>query len=368
MVLSAGEIVSETYCFNADTSEGNYTILNNTCIRDSRLSLKAKGLHTYFMSLPPKWNLYKSELVKHSRDGMESVNSAIKELVKFGYVEITEQQRTSSGKFSGKAYGFHAKPIKDISEEHLKDSEQNPSDVEHRQGFPATVKPSTVKPLTENPQLLTTNKLTTDEQRTKLTNLKSGKVSESVLKNIIISLFSGEYPFDKNFESAVLKHLADAGIEEINLESYLKYVFERTKLGNVQKSFEGLFRKLALANSIIRDFKNSCFMKKSEEKQDVKRHIKYIDCPICSTRFDEIHFGCPTCGLSLREMDEPSSPEFIARRVLYEMSEEEREKYESALFERLTLIKNQTRRSFLTENEKIQFWKEYGILTQTNKE
>ena len=73
--------MSETFCFNADPTEGNFTILNNTCIRDERLSLKAKGLHTYLMSLPSGWKLYKSELVHHSTDGIDSVNSALKELI-----------------------------------------------------------------------------------------------------------------------------------------------------------------------------------------------------------------------------------------------------------------------------------------------
>ena len=71
--------MSETFFYNADISKGNFTILDNTCIRDRRLSLKAKGLHTYFMSLPRDWKLYKSELVNHFKDGIDSVNSAIKE-------------------------------------------------------------------------------------------------------------------------------------------------------------------------------------------------------------------------------------------------------------------------------------------------
>ncbi len=358
--------MSETYCFNADTSEGNFTILNNTCIRDTRLSLKAKGLHTYFMSLPPNWSLYKSELVKNCKDGIESVNSALKELIEYGYVEITEQKRSENGRFSGKAYGFHAKPIKSIPEKLSKD-EDDSSDDEHRHGFPATVKPSTVKPstvkpLTENPLLLTTNKLNTDKQRTELTNPESETVSESVFVNIIKGLFGGEYPFDKNFESTVQKQLKNAGIEEANLEAYLKYVFERTKLGNVQKSFEGLFRKLALANSIIRDFRNSCFIKKAEEKQKSEQHIKYIDCPICSTRFKEYDFSCPTCGVSVKEIKDQNQIDFIVKKKLYEMSESEKDAYEAAWDKMTKQVKERTGRPFLLENEKIQFWKEYGIL------
>lgn len=344
--------MSETFCFNADPTEGNFTILNNTCIRDERLSLKAKGLHTYLMSLPSGWKLYKSELVHHSTDGIDSVNSALKELIKFGYVELTEQQRTNAGKFSGNAYGFHAKPIKVASED-------------SGNGFPVTAKPSTVKPYTENPLLLTTNKLNTNIQNTKLTNPETEtkeSVSESVFVNILKGLFSGEYPFDKNFESTVQKQLKNAGIEEANLEAYLKYVFERTKLGNVQKSFEGLFRKLALASSIIRDFKNSCFIKKAEKDQPLSQNIKYIDCPICSTRFKEFDFNCPTCGVSVKEIKDQNQIDFIVKKKLYEMSESEKDAYEAAWDKMTKQVKERTGRPFLLENEKIQFWKEYGII------
>lgn len=304
------------------------------------------------MSLPSGWKLYKSELVKHSTDGIDSVNSALKELIKYGYVEITEQRRSESGKFTGNAYAFHAKPIRPYADD-------------NRSGFSVTAKPSTVKPYTEKPLLLTTNKLNTNIQNTKLTNPETEtkeSVSESVFVKIIKGLFSGEYPFDKNFESAVLKHLTEAGIEEANVEAYLKYVFERTKLGNVQKSFEGLFRKLALASSIIRDFKNSCFIKKAEKEQTKSQNIKYVDCPICSTRFKEFDFNCPTCGVSVKEIKDQNQIDFIVKKKLYEMSESEKDAYEAAWDKMTKQVKERTGRPFLLENEKIQFWKEYGIL------
>ncbi len=228
--------------------------------------------------------------------------------------------------------------------------------------FPDVDNPDMENPVLDNRTLLTTNKLNTDKQRTELTNPESEKVSESVFVKIIKGLFSGEYPFDKNFESAVLKHLTEAGIEEVNIEAYLKYVFERTKLGNVQKSFEGLFRKLALANSIIRDFRNSCFIKKAEEKQKSEQHIKYIDCPICSTRFKEYDFSCPICGVSVKEIKDQSQIDFIVKKKIYEMPDAEKKGYESAWNELTKKVKERTGRPFLLENEKIQFWKEYGIL------
>ena len=350
MECATGGLVSETY-FIKQHRKDNFTILDNTCIRDDRISWKAKGLHTYLMSLPEDWKICLSDLINRSTDGRDSVTSAIKELESFGYVQ-RDVKRTDKGCFKNFCYMVFENPTK------IKTENSNHPFTEN----PKTDNPISVKPLTENPLLLTTNKLNTDKQRTELTNPESEKVSESVFLNIIKGLFGGEYPFDKNFESAVLKHLTDAGIAESNLEEYLKYVFERTKLGNVQKSFDGLFRKLALANSIIRDFRNSCFIKKTEEKQNSEQHIRYIDCPVCSTRFREYDFTCPTCGVSLREINDQTQADFVIKKKIYEMSDSEKESYEKALNEFTNQVKAKTGRPFLLENEKIQFWKEYGIL------
>lgn len=346
--------MSETFCYNADPSEGNYTILNNTCIRDKRLSLKAKGLHTYFMSLPPNWNLYKSELVKHSRDGIDSVNSAIKELVELGYVEITEQKRSADGRFAGKAYGFHAKPIN--------------TDEDTRHGFPVTVKPLTDKPFTENPQLLTTNILNTNIQKTKLTNYEASSkenvdrgVSESVFVKVIKDLFSGEYPFDKDFESGVRTRLSEKEVDELNLESYLKYVFERTKVGNVQKSFEGLYRVLALSSSVVRDFKNSSLCKKSTESENLvikESSIKRIKCLICGSEFEEFNYYCPKCTLSVDAIKGNDEKEIFVKKRLYEMTDEEKQNFNLARMQKLQSLGRQ----FFIGNENEVFLKEYGIL------
>lgn len=324
--------------------EKNFTILDNTCIRDENLSWGAKGLHCYLEHLPGDWKIYKSYLISHYPDKRVALNNLINELVDAGYIRVEKNLRNPDGTFAPQRYIVFEKP----NNNQCRLSTADNTIVDN--------------PLTENQHLLTTNKLNTDKQRTELTNPESETVSESVFVNIIKGLFGGEYPFDKNFESAVLKHLTDAGIEEANLEAYLKYVFERTKLGNVQKSFEGLFRKLALANSIIRDFKNSCFIKKAEEKQKSEPHIKYIDCPICSTRFKEFDFNCPICGVSVKEIKDQSQIDFIVKKKIYEMPDAEKEAYESAWNELTRQVKERTGRPFLLENEKIQFWKEYGIL------
>ena len=39
-----------------------YVMLNKTCLRDEKLSWKAKGLHSYLLSLPDDWQIYIEDL------------------------------------------------------------------------------------------------------------------------------------------------------------------------------------------------------------------------------------------------------------------------------------------------------------------
>lgn len=312
--------MSETYCYNADPAEGNFTILNNTCIRDPRLTARAKGMHTYLMSLPSNWKLYKTELVKHFKDGIDSINSAIKELVEFGYVEITEQTRTKSGKFSSKAYGFHAKPIE-------KNAEDN------RNGFAVTVKSSTVEPLTVKPALLTTNKLNTYIQKTDPTNTGFSEkntnyaqtVSEAVFETTIRKLFLGEYPFDAGFEAAVLTFLEKSAIDTPQIESYLNYVYERTKRGNVHKSFEGLYRKLSLSSSIVRDFKLSRQITSEKADSTVQ---KLEPCPVCGEPAN-VFAHCRNCDFDMQ--DRKNEGMVFKQQQIYRLSSDDKSSYEKEI-------------------------------------
>lgn len=349
--------MSETY-FVKQHKKDNFTILDNTCIRDKRLSWKAKGFHTYLMSLPDDWKIHVSEIVNHSCDGKSALYSAIKMLEDYGYLKKIRNRR-KDGCFESTVYKVFEQS--EINDESVKSYPLSDSlEVDNR---------DVDNPISENPPLLTTNKLNTDKQRTELTNSVQPKsengqsVSESVFSNIIKGLFGGEYSFDKNFEGDVTKKLSAAEITEQNLEAYLQYVFERTKVGNVQKSFEGLYRTLALSSSIIRDFKNSSFINKDQPvENEVKRKIKYVTCPVCKTQFDELDSYCPLCGLAVRDMGDETNVEFIAKKKVFEMSDSERQVYETAFQNRFEEIRARTGRPFLLENEKIQFWKEYGIL------
>lgn len=75
------------------------------------MTMKAKGLLCYLLSLPDDWKLYKTELKKHFKDGKDGIYSAFDELVALGYVEQTEREK-KQGKFDGYDYAVFDSPLR----------------------------------------------------------------------------------------------------------------------------------------------------------------------------------------------------------------------------------------------------------------
>lgn len=66
----------------------NFVILDTTCLNDTRLSYRARGLHAYLMSKPDNWHVNITHLKQQSeKEGREAVRTALKELLDCGYAE-----------------------------------------------------------------------------------------------------------------------------------------------------------------------------------------------------------------------------------------------------------------------------------------
>lgn len=344
-------LMSET-CFIKQKKKKNFTTIDNTCIRDERLSWKEKGIHTYLMSLPEDWKIFVSEIVKHSRDGKSALYSAIQTLESYGYIKRI-RNRDKNGRFEETVYYVYEEPTDNVTP-----LSENPD----------VVNPDMVEPDTENQTQLITNILTTNKQKTEPTNSNpqsdeivsaNTTVSESVFYTKIKELFSGEYPFDKNFENDVKSKLVEYKLSEDCIGDYLSYVFERTKLASPTKSFEGLYRKLALASSIVRDYKISSSSQNSSKQSEKNQcDIEYIKCPICGTKFDIVTFYCPKCNASWNDITKNNELGLHISKTIYEMSPEKREEYYKVRRER----EKASPRHFLTTQELEQLYKEFGII------
>ena len=149
--------------FIREKKERDYTVINNTVLKDERLSWKAKGVFCYLLSLPEDWVIYQSELLKHSTDGRESLRNAINELEEYGYL-IIDKKRDEKGHFTA-IYKIIENPNEKT--ESGKTESENPT-RENRHG----------KTESENPILLNTNKQNTNKQNTNKQNTNENEKSK----------------------------------------------------------------------------------------------------------------------------------------------------------------------------------------------
>ena len=70
----------------------DYTVMSNHHLRNTELSLKAKGLLSLMLSLPENWDYTTKGLAAICKDGIDSISSCIRELEKHGYI-IRERMR-----------------------------------------------------------------------------------------------------------------------------------------------------------------------------------------------------------------------------------------------------------------------------------
>jgi hypothetical protein len=87
----------------AKNRDNPYLIMNKTVLEDKRLSLKAKGLCCYLLGKPDNWYIHTDEIASNSKNGIKSIWSAIKELVKYGYM-YKHPFRKEDGKYHSYNY------------------------------------------------------------------------------------------------------------------------------------------------------------------------------------------------------------------------------------------------------------------------
>jgi hypothetical protein len=77
----------------------NYTVMSNNHLRNKELSLKAKGLMSLMLSLPPSWDYSIGGLVAICKESHTSIRNALKELEENRYL-IRKRVNTEKGYFA----------------------------------------------------------------------------------------------------------------------------------------------------------------------------------------------------------------------------------------------------------------------------
>lgn len=150
----------------------NFTVMSNFHFKEKKMSLKAKGLLSLMLSLPDDWNYSVSGLVRLSKDGKDSVMTALAELEKFGYL-TRSQLVNDKGQFSGIEYNIFEEP-----------QEQNPIAEKQNAAKQTTEKQNAEKPL----QLNTNQSITNNNKDINKSNTKEAAITEGEMYEILVDI------------------------------------------------------------------------------------------------------------------------------------------------------------------------------------
>ena len=135
----------------------DYTVMANHHLRNTELSLKAKGLLSLMLSLPEEWDYTTKGLARICKDGVDSICAGVRELENHGYV-VRERIRNLNGQLGAIEYTILEQPQEPKRE---KPERENPV-----QANPVLDDPVLGKPEQENPAQLNTYRTNKDESNT----------------------------------------------------------------------------------------------------------------------------------------------------------------------------------------------------------
>lgn len=120
----------------------DYTVMSNHHLKDTALSLKAKGLLSMMLSLPDEWNYTTRGLAAICKEGVDAIGGALRELEKAGYI-VRRQLRGPGGRISDTEYTIYEKPCPGAEEP---PEEPGPDTTPPDTGAPDTAFPYLVEP------------------------------------------------------------------------------------------------------------------------------------------------------------------------------------------------------------------------------
>ena len=136
----------------------NYTTMSNFHLQDKNLSLKAKGLISFCLSLPDDWDYSVAGLVKFCKEGRDCVMSTLAEMETMGYLHRI-RLRNADGTLGATDYVIYERPQRKAADKPA----------------PMSDNPTLVLPMLEKSALEKPTQQNTNLQNTKETNNEGKK-------------------------------------------------------------------------------------------------------------------------------------------------------------------------------------------------
>ena len=155
----------------------DYTVMSNYHLKDTSLSLKAKGLLSMFLSFPDDWNYSTRGLAAICKEGVEAIGNTIKELEKAGYI-VRRKLRGSNGRITDTEYVIYEQPQEPPAPDADGPDTTLPDTAQPDTGKPDMVDPDAVgpdmdAPHTGNHAQLNINQSITQKSNTQRSNTHS---------------------------------------------------------------------------------------------------------------------------------------------------------------------------------------------------
>ena len=194
-------------------SSENFMLMQRHPLQRPDMSMRAKGLLAYLMSLPQDWVIHRTELVSHFKDGKDAVFAALNELIDLGYV-VRQQERGARGKFAEVNY---------TASDVLLNSPQT--------DLPVADKPVTDLPVTVNPHLqrnIIQSNSNTKKDNTKTSERRPSHPVGNYSNSEMMDDDEPQQPSVNDFRQKIAQSIADNNIDHlfgvVQLEKLMYYI------------------------------------------------------------------------------------------------------------------------------------------------
>ena len=224
--------------------------MSNTHLKDKRLSLKAIGLLSVVLGLPEDWHYTVNGLVGIVKDGKDSVESAIKELKKDGYLRVEKIYPNENNNRIQYQYTFFENP-QEVDFQGVENQGVENQGVENPYTYKYTNKPNTNKLNTNTQSKHKYGKykhvLLTDKEHTHLLELYGDSLDEHIkILDEYIETSGKKY---KNHSLVIQKWVHDEWIKRnknnpVKLDSKFYTQESNQSYADVQKEMERVRKEI----------------------------------------------------------------------------------------------------------------------------
>lgn len=230
---------------------GNYTIMANHHLKNRALSLKAKGLLSVMLSLPDEWDYTLKGLAHISKEGIDAIREALRELERAGYVQ-RNRSRNAKGQLAGAEYVIYEQPVL------TKPVLENPTQAIPTQG----------KPVQEKPTQLNTHRTNTHKSNNETPSIHPSLEAMRRCKDDVMD----QIEYDALVEDTALNVAQLDEIVELMTET-LCTVKERINLGGEDYPAEVVKSRFKKLNSAHIEYVLGCLKKTTTQVRNIRKYL-----------------------------------------------------------------------------------------------